>query len=160
VPGCAWCSCPVTGRVTLLEMSCRSGLQAAIRAEFIGARMRLPQKNRNYPAHRQGRKPPGAGCRGPEADRATRPTHHPELEPSSASTDDHNDLDRAGPAPITIEAGMHSPPASQGAHDERTERSPANAAIKHLTPSPINPQRSPLLPLRSAFAYFSGACEK
>ena len=29
-PGCGQCSCPVAGMVTMLEVSCRSGLQAAI----------------------------------------------------------------------------------------------------------------------------------
>src|SRR6056297_943628 len=44
--------------------------------------------------------------------------------------------------------------ASQGAYDDRARRSPAKAAIKHLTTIPINTQRSPLPPVKSAFAYF------
>ena len=111
--GCGWCFCPVAGMVTLPEMSSRRGALAAIRAEFIGAGCASHGKNRHCPARKQGRKPPGADCRSREADRATQPTHHPELEPSSASTDDHNALDRGDPAPITIEAGIAFPPGSQ-----------------------------------------------
>src|SRR6056297_157309 len=80
------------------------------------------------------RKPPAAGCRSSGADRATQPTHHPELEPASASTEDHNHLDRVDPTPITIEAEMPSPPAEHAAHDGRARRSPAKSEIKHLTP--------------------------
>ena len=167
-PGCVRCSCPVAGTVTLPEMSGRSGLQAAIGVEpsapgdasyenleteaaFFGRRPRRAARSR---------KPPGAGCRSSAADRATQSTHHPELEPSSASSDDHNDLDRDNPAPIAIEAGIPSSPAKHAAHDARARRSSTDAAIKHLTTIPINPHRNSLLLVKSAFAYFSGACEK
>ena len=167
-PGYGWCSCPVAGLVTLPDMSCRSGLQAAIGVEpsapgdasyenleteaaFFGRRPRRAARSR---------KPPGAGCRSSAADRATQSTHHPELEPSSASSDDHNDLDRDNPAPIAIEAGIPSSPAKHAAHDARARRSSTDAAIKHLTTDPIDPHRNSLLPVKSAFAYFSGACEK
>src|SRR6056297_3536570 len=35
--GCGRCSCPVAGWTKILELSCRSGLQAAIRAAAIAA---------------------------------------------------------------------------------------------------------------------------
>jgi len=35
------------------------------------------------------------------------------MKPSSASTDDHNALDRDNPAPITIEAGIRRRPQSK-----------------------------------------------
>jgi len=91
---------------------------------------------------------------------AAAPTHHPELEPASASTDDHDNLERGDPAPIKIEAGIVLSPASQVEHAERTRRSQTNAAIKHLTTNSTHPHRNPLPPVKSAFAYFSGACEK
>ena len=124
-------------------------------------RMRLPQKKAGITRHAaRSRKRPAAGCRSSGADRATHPTHHPNLEPASASTDDHDTLDRSDPAPIGIEAGIPSPPAKHAAHDARARRSSTDAAIKHLTTDPIDPHRNSLLPVRSAFAYFSGACEK
>ena len=101
---------------------------------------------------------PVAGVRKPTE--PPKPTHHPNLEPASASTDDHDTLDRSDPAPIGIEAGIPSPPAKHAAHDARARRSSTDAAIKHLTTDPIDPHRNSLLPVRSAFAYFSGACEK
>src|SRR6056297_519163 len=145
--------------VTMLEVSCRRDLQAATGSGFIGAGCASHRKRRVGITRRAARirKLPAAGCRSREADRATQPTHHPNLEPSSASTDDHDALDRGDPAPINIEAGIHSPPANQGAHDDRAKRSPAKAAIKHLTTIPINAQRSPLPPVKSAFAYFPPA---
>ena len=158
-PGCGRRSCPAAGMVTMLEVSCRRDLQAATGAGFIGAGCASHRKRRVGITRRAARirKLPAAGCRSREADRATQPTHHPNLEPSSASTDDHDALDRGDPAPINIEAGIHSPPANQGAHDDRAKRSPAKAAIKHLTTIPINAQRSPLPPVKSAFAYFPPA---
>jgi len=133
-PGCGRCSCPVAGMVTLPGMSFRSGLQAAIRARFIGAGCASHRKIGITGHTARSRKPPAAGCRSSGADRATQPTHHPELEPASASTEDHNHLDRVDPTPITIEAEMPSPPAEHAAHDARARRSPAKSEIKHLTP--------------------------
>ena len=52
-PGYGWCSCPVAGLVTLPDMSCRSGLQAAIGAELIGAGCASHRKNRHCPAQSQ-----------------------------------------------------------------------------------------------------------
>ena len=159
-PVLAWCSCPVAGMVTLSEMSCRRGLQATIRAEFIGAGCASHRKIGIIRCTLRSRKPPAAGCRSNVASLAAAPTHHPELEPASASTDDHDTLDRSDPAPIGIEAGIPSPPAKHAAHDARARRSSTDAAIKHLTTIPINPHRNALLLVKSAFAYFSGACEK
>src|SRR6056297_2290839 len=122
--------------------------------------MCLPQKTIISRRTARSKKRPAAGCRSKEASLATAPTHQPELEPSSASIEDHNQLDQVDPAPIKIEAGIPSSPADQAAHDDRARRSPAKAAIKHLTTCPITPHRNPLPPVKSAFAYFSGACEK
>ena len=97
------------------------------RCRIYRRRMLLPQKSRHCPARSQTQEASGAGCRSSVADRATQPTHHPNLEPSSASTDDHDALDRDDPAPITIEAEILSSPASHAAHDARAGRSPAKS---------------------------------
>ena len=87
----------------------------------------------------RGRKPPGAGCSSPEAERASEPTHDPNLEPSSASTDDHNALDRGDPAPITIEAGISSSPASRETTPHGQEDLGPKPDATHLTTSPRRP---------------------
>ena len=112
------------------------------------------KKDRHCPARSQKQETSGGRLQKPQPDSATQPTHHPNLEPASASTDDRNPLDRDNPAPIKIETGISSSPASHAAHDARARRSPAKAAIKHLTPSPVNLQRNSLPPVKSAFAYF------
>src|SRR6056297_185597 len=64
----------------------------------------------------------------------------PELEPASASTDDHNDPDRVDPAPITIEALIFSSPAST--HRPRPNRQEDLGSMPdatHLTPRPLRP---------------------
>jgi len=48
-----------------------------------------------------------------ELDDAISLTDQPGLEPSSASTDGYNDLDRRDPAPIMIEASISSLPGCQ-----------------------------------------------
>ena len=133
-PVLAWCSCPVAGMVTLSEMSCRRGLQATIRAEFIGAGCASHRKIGIIRCTLRSRKPPAAGCRSNVASLAAAPTHHPELEPASASTDDHNKLERDNSAPTTIEAGIPSSPAKQDEHPARTKRSAIEARCH--TPNP------------------------
>ncbi len=77
--------------------------------------------------------PPGKDT---DRNQATTSPHRPELEPTSASPADQYQHNRGDPAPIIIEAGMPSSPASRGTTPHGQEDLETKPDATHLTPSP------------------------
>jgi len=77
--------------------------------------------------------PPGKDT---DRNQATTSPHRPELEPTSASPADQYKHNRGDPAPITIEAGIPSSPASRGTTPHGQEDLETKPDATHLTPSP------------------------
>ena len=80
--------------------------------------------------------PPGKNTSRNQA--ITRP-HRPELEPTSASPTDRYQHNQGDPAPITIEAGIHSSPASRETVPHGQEDLGPKPDATHLTTSPRRP---------------------
>ena len=88
--------------------------------------------------------------------------------PLTADTETRFSIHRSPPRPAIVPTPLRKPskpesihrPGAKAEHDKRTRRSQTSAVIKHLTPAPVDPQLNSLLLVRSAFACFSGACEK
>src|SRR6056297_2250048 len=77
--------------------------------------------------------PPGKNA---DRNQATTSPHHPELEPASASPAEQYKHNRCAPPPITIEAGIHSAPASRGTPPHGQADLEAKPDATHRTPWP------------------------
>jgi len=83
------------------------------------------------------------------------PAHRPIREPASASPADQCRHDRDNPAPITIEAGIRSPPGSRrGTHRSYKKIRNRNPMPDTKPPDPSDQHLEQLPPVKRTFGYF------